>query len=112
MPLTGFLCPRAIKRASITSCFSILSFIDQPIIFLENRSRITAKYSQPSRVQIYVISATQDMFADATSKARFKQLSYTGKWWLESVVALNFLLCLAWIPFCLINLATRFFPHR
>lgn len=40
--------------------FVILLFIDQPITRRENRSTITARYSHPSCVFIYVISVAQD----------------------------------------------------
>ena len=45
--------------AAIVSSARICSRIAQPTIFRVNRSRITARYSQPSPVGISVISASQ-----------------------------------------------------
>ena len=44
---------------------AIVRLADQPRILRENRSRIMAKYSQPSPVQIYVRSAHQAASADS-----------------------------------------------
>jgi hypothetical protein len=37
----------AIRMASKTNSFAKVDFIDQPITFRENRSNMTARYSQP-----------------------------------------------------------------
>jgi hypothetical protein len=50
----------AISKASITRVVSMRCPIDQPISCRENRSRTTARYSQPSWVRMQVMSVTQD----------------------------------------------------
>lgn len=62
-----------------------------PTTFLENKSMTIARYSQPSCVQMYVISQTYTRFGSATSNCRFNLFSNTDSWWLLFVVTLYFL---------------------
>ena len=48
----------AIRNASQTSVAFICELMLQPTTFLENKSITIARYSQPSCVQMYVISQT------------------------------------------------------
>lgn len=57
--MSSFGLPRrhsAITSASVTSSAVMSLRIDQPTMRRENRSSTTAKYSQPSAVQMYVKS--------------------------------------------------------
>ena len=60
--------------ASVTSCAVICSLIDQPTTRRENKSNTTAKYNQPSAVQMYVKSATQRWFGAVASNDRSSRL--------------------------------------
>ena len=60
------------RRNNVTACFSILPFIGQPIILRENRSRITVKYSQASRVQILMLSTSHDVLGNETSTSLYR----------------------------------------
>lgn len=51
-PACGWRCQIAILNASQTSLAFILGLMLQPTTFLENKSMTTARYSQPSRVQM------------------------------------------------------------
>ena len=62
------------------------SAIDQPTTRREYRSSTAARYSQPSRVGMYVMSATQASLAAEGSNCRSRRFSATGRSWLESVV--------------------------
>ena len=84
------------------------SAMDQPTTRREYRSSTAARYSQPSRVGMYVMSATHDSFGDAGSNCRSRRFSATGRSCLESVVQRNFLAVLAAMPLSRINLATVF----
>ena len=61
-------------------------WIAQPTTRRENRSSTTARYSQPSHVQTYVMSVLQRSLGCAASKARARTLGATGRWWSLSVV--------------------------
>ena len=71
----------AISRASTTSRLFIVSSIDQPTIIRLNRSSTTARYSHPSPVGMYVMSAHHDAFGPAGSKSRSRTFSATGRRW-------------------------------
>lgn len=58
-PAFGLRLKRAQRNASITNAFVILLAIDQPTIMRVYKSITTARYNQPSRVGMYVISAVQ-----------------------------------------------------
>ena len=88
------------------------SDIDHPTTARENRSMTIARYSQPSFVHMYVISATQALFGSAGVKSRLSRFSATGKLWFELVVALNLRIVLAFRPSFLIRRATRLRPQR
>ena len=60
-----------------------------PTTAREHRSRITARYSQPSAVHRYVISVTHAVSGAATANCRANTLGATGSAWLESVVTRN-----------------------
>ncbi len=60
MACLGWRRHSAISRASSTRSVSIRLPIDQPTSGRENRSTSTAKYSQPSRVRLYLMSLTKD----------------------------------------------------
>jgi hypothetical protein len=86
-PALGLRCQYADLRAPHTSFASIVSDIDQPTIGRLTKSITTAKYSQPSPVATYVMSATQARLGRQPSKRRSRRLGATGKRCLESVVA-------------------------
>ncbi len=75
-------------------------FNDQPTIYLLYRSITTARYNQPSFVQIQVMSDTQT------------RLGAMGKGWLLSVVTRYFFLCLAETPAHFINVRAWHRPHH
>ena len=52
----------------------------------EYKSSSTARYAQPSAVQMYVMSPTQAWFGAAAVKLCASRLGATGSLWLESVV--------------------------
>src|SRR5205085_10305935 len=87
---------------------SIVSAIDHPTIILLNKSSTTARYSHPSRVGMYVMSADQDSFGPDGLKSRARRFSATGRGWFESVVRTNRLGAFALIPWALMSLATVF----
>jgi|GEM_PF-5161614 hypothetical protein len=60
----------AISKASTTSRLVIRSPIDQPTISREYKSSTTARYRQPSRVGMYVRSATQTWLIATGSNCR------------------------------------------
>jgi hypothetical protein len=49
-----------------------------PTTLREKRSRITARYSQPSRVARYVMSVTHAVLGASTSKSRIRTFDATG----------------------------------
>jgi hypothetical protein len=101
----------ASSRASTTSRLSIVAAIDQPTIMRLNRSSTTARYSHPSRVGIYVMSAHHDAFGPEGSKSRSRTFGATGRRWLESVVRTNRRGIRALTPWALMSLATVFSEH-
>ena len=94
------------------------SAMDQPTILRVNKSSTAHTYSQPSRVQIYVMSDNQTWSgalaceADAGLVSQLKswpsKLGETGSECAESVVTLNFLPALAHSPMARINDWMRF----
>ncbi len=95
-------------RAATTSRLSRWSAIDQPTTRRAYRSSTAARYSQPSRVGMEVLSATHAAFGDSGANCRPSRLSATGRSWLESVVQRNFRAILAAMPFCCIRRPTVF----
>jgi len=72
--------------------------IDHPTIIRENISFTTARYSHPSAVGMYVMSAPHDTFGPAGLKSLPGTFSATGRRCRESVVGTNRLGVLARIP--------------
>lgn len=66
IPLDDLRVVRTILNASKTSSFFIEFPLLQPTIYLENRSMIEARYSHPSFVRMYVLSATQTVLGVLT----------------------------------------------
>src|SRR5437773_1768547 len=85
-PGPGWRWARAIVNASTASSRVIRLRSAQPTTRRENRSRMTTRYSQPSRVQRYVMSDTQAVFGAATVKCRSRTLGDTGWSCVWSVV--------------------------
>ena len=80
------------RAAAFRSCSA------QPTTWRENRSRMTTRYNQPSRVQRYVMSDTQPTFGAATVNWRSRMFAATGSPCCESVV-------------CFTNLGARELAH-
>jgi hypothetical protein len=78
----------------------------------EKRSMMTAKYSQPSSVAIYVTSPAQTRSGCPGSKLRFSSLGAMGSECRESVVQRNFLFCAPFRPLSRISSLTRFLLMR
>ena len=76
-----------------------------------NRSCTAARYTHPSRVGMYVTSATQVAFGSVGSNWRSSTLSATGREWFESVVRTNRRFTAAEMPARFISLATEFTQH-
>ncbi len=62
--------------------------IDQPTTSRLNRSSTTARYSQPSSVQMYVMSEVNTRFGAVGVKLRASRFSATGSLCFDSVVNL------------------------
>ena len=76
----------AICSASIVNSCGIVSRIAQPTTRRENMSSATAKWSQPSRVEMYVMSASHTSFGEAAVNCRSRRLAALGwEWWLSVV---------------------------
>src|SRR6266568_7284741 len=54
-----------------------MAAIDHPTTRRENRSSTTARYSHPSAVQMYVVSATHLVLGSAALKSRWSRLGAT-----------------------------------
>ena len=76
-----------------------------------NRSSTTARYSHPSRVGMYVLSAHHDSSGPAGSKSRPRTFSATGNRWFESVVRANCRGVRARIPWAFMSMATAYTEH-
>ena len=81
-----------------------------PTMRRENKSRMTARYSQPCCVHTYVISATHARSGASTVNSLSSTLSATGSLWSESVVFRNRGLRRPTMPFSRIRRATRLRP--
>src|SRR5659263_555819 len=104
---------KAIRNASRANSRVIRELIAQPTTAREKRSRRTARYIHPSRVGMYVMSATHTRLGATASKWRSKRFGATGKEWAESVVVgRNFRRYRGFIPWIRIRRATRCFPHE
>jgi hypothetical protein len=71
----------------------------QPITRRECRSGITARYSQPSRVQMQLMSPAHFWLGQSAVKSRSSRLGAMLNVWSVSVAALNFLVLSTTIPF-------------
>ena len=71
------------RRPGIDVVRSTLWLVAQPTTRLENRSSMTARYSQPWRVQRNVMSVTQDSSGPCAAMSRFGAM---GKVCFESVI--------------------------
>ena len=78
------------RRSSISSFRVKFLIVDQPNTCRENSSMITARYKQPSLVQIYVMSEYQAGLESFTRNCRSSRLEATGKLYLLSVFVYNF----------------------
>ncbi len=76
----------AICKAAQTKLAGIAGLIAQPTILRECKSSTAARYSQPLRVRMLVISATQAWLGSACSNCRFSTLAETARPCLLSVV--------------------------
>src|SRR2546427_7345221 len=88
-PGPGWRWARAIVNASTASSRVIRLRSAQPTTRREKRSRMTTRYSQPSRVQRYVMSDTQAVFGAATVNCRSSTFAATGSPCCESRRALE-----------------------
>ncbi len=88
-----------------------LSSVDQPTTRRANRSMATARYSQPSFVQMYEMSAPHFSSGPAAAKSRSSKFGATGQAWWLSVVRLNLRFCRARSPFSRIKRAVRRRPN-
>jgi len=89
---------RAIWSASQTSCAVIRSEMAHPTTRRESRSITTARHSQPSSVQRYVMSPTYFWLGPVAEKSCCNRCGATGGLCREFVVALNFFAALARRP--------------
>src|SRR5664279_5086440 len=97
-------------NASIASLVSRVWLIAQPTRALEYASRTAARYSQPSRVGMYVMSLSQRSLGCSDLKSRL--MRFGDAWVLrESVVTRNRRIALGRICALRISLATVFRQH-
>ena len=110
-PLEDFLHWIAIRSALWTSLLLLLLLMDQPTTCLEYKSSTTAKYSQPSRVPIKVVSETQALSGSSTSNCRWSKSGAGCIVFFESVVITNLRAILDFMSAFFIRRATRFSLH-
>lgn len=103
--------PRAITNASMTSCLVIRSLRLQPTIIREHTSTSNARYSQPSRVGMNVMSATHVSFGRFAWNRRCRRFGATGSRCDEVVVRVKARRYRALRPSCRISRATRCRPQ-
>ena len=101
----------AILRAFKTNSRFIVESIDHPTTLREYRSKTTARYNQPSRVQMYVMSPAHERLGELGAKSRLRIFSATDRLCFELVVALNFFLVLARIRYFGIKRTIMFLLH-
>ena len=94
-PGSGLRLPKACWNAWSTRFWVSLSSMDHPIIWRLYKSRTAERYSQPSRVRIYVISESQTLLGRSVLNRRLIRFSATGSLWSLWVVTRNLRFVLA-----------------